>query len=95
MYLMNEQAMSKTTAVDENIIPIIIDYLEQDQVYRVSCPWLQGCHAWGETLDETVRAIPGNIRAMIAARRDNGSPLHPELKKVDLVHSFTLRMATT
>jgi len=84
--------MSEMVIVDEIIIPITVDYLETDQVYQVSCPWLQGCHAWGETLDEAVRAIPGNIRAMIEARRDKGSPLHPELDRVSLDHPFTLRM---
>jgi len=67
--------MSDTIVVDEIVIPITVDYLEEDRVYQISCPWLQGCHAWGETLDEAMHAIPDNIRAMIQARRDNGSPL--------------------
>ncbi|MBE2232340.1 MAG: type II toxin-antitoxin system HicB family antitoxin [Anaerolinea sp.] len=66
--------------LDDIIIPITVDYLEEDQVYQVSCPWLQGCHAWGETLDEAMRAIPDNIRAMIAARRQKGSPLPVQLE---------------
>ena len=85
--------MSDTIIVDEIVIPITIDYLEEDRVYHVSCPWLQGCHAWGETLDEAMRAIPGNIRAMIQARCDNGSPLPSRLEQVNLQRSFTLRMA--
>ena len=85
--------MSDTIVVDEIVIPITIDYLEEDRVYQVSCPWLQGCHAWGETLDEAMRAIPGNIRAMIQARCDNGSPLPSRLERVNLQRSFTLRMA--
>jgi predicted RNase H-like HicB family nuclease len=84
--------MSRTTLVEEIIIPITVEYLEDDQIYQVSCPWLQGCHAWGETLDEAVRDIPGNIRAMIEARIAKRSPLPPELAGIDLQHPFTLRM---
>ncbi len=84
--------MNETIVMDEIVIPITVNYLEQDQVYQVSCPWLQGCHAWGETLDEAMRAIPGNIRAMIAARSEKGSPIPVELDKLDLNRSFTLRM---
>jgi hypothetical protein len=47
----------------------------RQEAKQVSCPWLQGCHAWGETLDEAMRAIPGNIRAMVEVRRQKGSPL--------------------
>ena len=70
--------MSETIVVDEIIIPVTVNYLEEDRVYQVSCPWLQGRHAWGETLDEAMRAIPGNIWAMIQARRDDGSPHYLE-----------------
>ena len=69
--------MAKTAILDELVVPITIDYLEEDDVYKVSCPTLQGCHAWGETLDEAMRAIPGNIRAMIETRRANNSPIPP------------------
>jgi predicted RNase H-like HicB family nuclease len=70
--------MPKTIAVGELVVPIIVEYLEENSVYQVSCPALQGCHAWGSTLDEAMRAIPGNIRAMLDARRANGSSI-PEL----------------
>ncbi|RLC64452.1 MAG: hypothetical protein DRI79_09545 [Chloroflexi bacterium] len=85
--------MSDTVVVDEIVIPITVDYLEEDEVYQVSCPWLQGCHAWGETLDEAMRAIPGNVRAMIQACRDKGSPLPPQLERVNLQRPLTLRVA--
>ncbi len=85
--------MSETIVVDEIVIPISVDYLEEDHIYQVSCPWLQGCHAWGETLDEAMRAVPGNIRAMIEARRANNSSLPPQLEKINLHQPFTLRMA--
>ncbi len=67
--------MAKTIAVDEIIVPITVEYFEEDRVYKISCPILQGCHAWGETLDDAMRAIPGNIRGMLEARRANGSPI--------------------
>jgi predicted RNase H-like HicB family nuclease len=84
--------MSGLAVLEEIVIPITVDYLVEDQVYLVSCPWLQGCHAWGETLDEAVRAIPENIRAMIDARRTNGSSLPPPLDQMDTQHPFMLRM---
>ena len=77
---------------DETVIPITIDYLEEDQVYQVSYPWLQGCHAWGETLDEAIHAIPGNIREMVAARLEKGSPLPANFAQIDLEQPFTLRL---
>ena len=56
-------------------IPVIVEYLEEDEVYCVSTPLLPGCRAWGETLDEAMRAMPGNIRAMISAWKEKGIPL--------------------
>jgi len=61
-------------------IPVIVEYLEEDEVYCVSTPLLPGCRAWGETLDEAMRAMPGNIRAMIAAWKEKGIPLPPSLQ---------------
>lgn len=69
--------MSETVLLDELVVPITVDFLEDDGDYQVSCPALQGCHAWGATLDEALRAIPGNTRAMIEARRTRGSPVPP------------------
>jgi len=62
-------------------IPVIVEYLEEDEVYCVSTPLLPGCRAWGETLDEAMRAMPGNIRAMIAAWKEKGIPLPPALQR--------------
>lgn len=84
--------MSPIAVLDDIIIPITVDYLEEDQIFQVSCPWLQGCHAWGETLDEAMRAIPGNIRSMIEARRQKGSSVPPQLEGIDSKQHFTLRM---
>lgn len=84
--------MSGPVTFEEIVIPITVDYSVEDQVYQVSCPWLQGCHAWGETLDEAIRAIPENIWAMIEARRANGSALPEPLDHISAQHSFKLRM---
>jgi predicted RNase H-like HicB family nuclease len=84
--------MSDVQTLDDLVIPITVDYLEEDQVYQVSCPWLQGCHAWGDTLDEAIRAIPENIRAMVDARRTHGSPLPAQLEHLSFDQPFTLRM---
>jgi len=84
--------VSDAVILDELVIPITVDYLEDDAVYQVSCPWLQGCHAWGETLDEAIRAIPGNIRAMIDVRRTKGSPLPASLDGLQPDQPFTLRV---
>lgn len=84
--------MNDSLLLNEVIVPITIDYLEEDKIYQVSCPWLTGCHAWGESLDEAMQAIPGNIRAMVEAYREKGSVLPSELAAVDLDTPFTLRI---
>ena len=84
--------MSGIVALDEFVVPITVEYLKEDQVYQVSCPALQGCHAWGATLDEAMRAIPNNIRAMLQARRSMGSPIPPLFERSDTDVSYVLRM---
>jgi len=85
--------MTEVVELDEPVVPITMDYLEEDGVYKVSCPALQGCHAWGETLDEAMRAIPGNIRAMLEARRVKGSPVPLMFAHADFQVPYVLRMA--
>jgi predicted RNase H-like HicB family nuclease len=84
--------MSGVVALEELVVPITVDYLEEDHVFQVSCPWLQGCHAWGETLDEAMRAIPVNIRGMIEARLARGSPIPHVLEDLRPDQHFTLRV---
>jgi predicted RNase H-like HicB family nuclease len=74
-------------------VPVMVEFLEEDGVYMVSVPWLQGCRAWGDTLDEALRAIPDNIRAMLEARHAHGDPLPQPLQNVDLSLPFTLRVS--
>ena len=84
--------MPRTIKLDELIVPITIEYLAEDGIYKVSCPALQGCHAWGETLDEAMRAIPGNIKAMLQARRANGSSIPALFKRASAHTPLVLRM---
>ncbi|MCX7840244.1 MAG: type II toxin-antitoxin system HicB family antitoxin [Anaerolineae bacterium] len=85
--------MPKTLTLDEVIVPITVEYLEEDRVYKVSVPALQGCHAWGETLDEAMQAIPGNIRAMLEARRAQGASIPRLFRHVTGQTPLVLRMA--
>ncbi|MGQ9626098.1 MAG: type II toxin-antitoxin system HicB family antitoxin [Anaerolineae bacterium] len=73
-------------------LPVTIEFLEEDGVYLVSCPLLQGCHAWGDTLDEALRAIPGNFRAMVEARRAKGTLLPEEVRELDLSRPIAIRI---
>ena len=82
-----------TVSVESVTLPVVVKFLEEDGIYQVSCPWLQGCHAWGDTLDEAMRAIPGNIRAMIEARRLHGNPLPEALVNRDAQGPFVLQVA--
>lgn len=84
--------MTESVTLDELVVPITVDYLEADGVYQVSCLALQGCHAWGETLDEALRAVSGNIRAMIDARRSKGVPVPALFEQVGGQVPFVLRM---
>jgi predicted RNase H-like HicB family nuclease len=74
-------------------VPVVVEFLEEDGVYMVSVPWLQGCRTWGDTLDEALRAVPDNIRAMLEARYAHGDPLPQPLQNVDLSRPFTLRVS--
>ena len=84
--------MAEAVASDELIVPIAVDFLEEDQVYKVSCPALQGCHAWGTTLDEAMRAILSNIRAMLDARRSKGSSIPPLFERSESDVPYVLRV---
>jgi predicted RNase H-like HicB family nuclease len=82
----------ETIKLDSLTVPITVEYLEEDEIYKISCPLLPGCHAWGETLDEAMRAIPGNIRAMLEARRAKNSPVPLLFDEANQQTPFVLRM---
>jgi len=35
----------------------ILVEIDEDGLYKVSCPLLEGCHSWGETVDEAMKNI--------------------------------------
>ncbi|MFZ2537021.1 type II toxin-antitoxin system HicB family antitoxin [Methanothrix sp.] len=37
-------------------MPILVE-IDEDGLYKVSCPLLEGCHSWGETVDEAMKNI--------------------------------------
>ena len=74
-------------------VPVVVEFLEGDSMYMVSVPRLQGCRAWGDTLDEALRAVADNIRAMRQARHAHGDPLPQPLQNVDLSRPFTMRVS--
>jgi predicted RNase H-like HicB family nuclease len=80
------------TVLEQLVIPVTVEYLADDAVYKVSCPALQGCHAWGETLDEAMGAIAGNVKAMLDARRSSGDELPDLLQDVHDQTSLVLRV---
>lgn len=84
--------MTETVVIDEVVVPVTVDYLEEDAVYKISCPALPGCYAWGETLDEAMRIIPANIRAMLDARASKGSPIPSLFAPLQPQTQFILRM---
>jgi predicted RNase H-like HicB family nuclease len=84
--------MTEMVVVDEVIVPITVDYLEEDAIYKISCPALPGCHAWGETLDEAMRVIPANIRAVLEARKSKNSPIPSLFAPIQPHTHFILRM---
>ena len=82
----------ETIKLDSLTVPITIEYFEEDEVYKISCPLLPGCHAWGETLDEAMRSIPGNIRAMLEARRAKHASIPSLFDQTNQQTPFVLRM---
>ena len=82
----------ETINLDSLTVPITVEYFEEDGVYKISCPLLQGCHAWGETLYEAMRSIPGNIRAMLEARRIKQAPIPSLFEQTNQQMPFLLRM---
>jgi predicted RNase H-like HicB family nuclease len=60
-------------------LPVIIER-DEDGVFIVECPVLQGCHSYGYTLEEALENIKDAIRLHIEARRQLGEPLPSELQ---------------
>ena len=84
--------MDNVLELDEIVVPVTVEYLEEDGVFKVSCPLQPGCHAWGKTLDDAMRAVPENVRAMIESRRANGTAIPAPLRHCRALTRLVIRM---
>ena len=48
-------------------------------LYLAEIPALQGCMAWGETPEETLRSLLAVAQAIIQLRKEDGEALPPEV----------------
>lgn len=53
---------------------------DEDGIYIVTCPALQGCHSQGDTVDEAIENIKDAIRLHIEARKAIGEPVPIEVR---------------
>lgn len=60
---------------------------DEDGLYVVSVPALQGCYSQGETYEEAIENIKDAIKLSIEARRTLGEPIPREvgIDKVEVV----------
>ena len=62
-----------------------LDYILHDPeesegwMYLAEIPTLQGCMAWGETPEETLKSLLAVAQSIIQLRKENGEPLPPEI----------------
>ena len=48
-------------------------------MYLAEIPALQGCMAWGETPEETLKSLLAVAQAIIQLRKENGQALPPDI----------------
>ena len=48
-------------------------------MYVAEAPALQGCMAWGDTPEETLKSLLAVAQAIIEIRKEKGEPLPPEV----------------
>ena len=48
-------------------------------MYLAEIPALQGCMAWGETPEETLKSLVAVAQTIIQLRKENAQPLPPEI----------------
>ena len=62
-----------------------LDYILHDPeesegwMYLAEVPTLQGCMAWGDTPEETLKSLLAVAQSIIQLRKENGEPLPPEI----------------
>ena len=52
---------------------------EHGRRYWEEIPAIQGCAAWGHTVEDTIRDLWGNARIIIEMMKKDGKPLPPAL----------------
>lgn len=52
---------------------------EHDWMYRAEAPILQGCVAWGDTPQETIKSLWSMAQTIIQLCKEEGQPLPPTL----------------
>jgi predicted RNase H-like HicB family nuclease len=66
-------------------LPVIIEQ-DEDGIFIVECPVLQGCHSYGYTLEEALENIKDAIQLCIEERMAHGEPpLSAEWCEVEIV----------
>ena len=48
-------------------------------MYLAEVPALQGCMAWGDTPEDTLKSLLAVAQAIIELRKEKGEPLPPEV----------------
>ena len=48
-------------------------------MYLAEVPTLQGCMAWGDTPEETLKSLLAVAQSIIQLRKENGEPLPAEI----------------
>ena len=51
----------------------------EGSMYLAEVPTLQGCMAWGDTPEETLKSLLAVAKALIQSRKERGIPLPPEI----------------
>ena len=51
-------------------------------MYLAEVPALQGCMAWGDTPEETLKSLLAVAQAIIELRKERREPLPPELSQL-------------
>ena len=52
---------------------------DQGGMYWAEIPAIQGCAAWGDTVEHTIRDLWGSARIIIEMMKEDGKPLPPAL----------------
>ncbi len=66
-------------------LPVVIEQ-DEDGVFIVECPVIQGCHSYGYTLEEALKNIEEAIQLCIEERLMHGEPpLSADWREVEVL----------